>query len=176
MNYSEVEYYGIRTEDETLVEEGVSLLPQLGPALFGSILHVAQAHGLTLAQTKVILQVATYGQMTMGEIACRLNVSLPATSEIVDRLVDAGHLVRAIDPADRRRVLVAATESSAPIAEELSELRRVQLRYALGLLPPEERPIFLRSLHALITGLTADERVAPADCHVSTLASANRDP
>jgi DNA-binding MarR family transcriptional regulator len=168
MNYSGIEHYGTRIDDEPLVEEGVALLPQLVPALFGSIQHVAQAHGLTMAQTKVVLQVATYGQMTIGEIACRLNVSMPAASEIVDRLVDAGHLVRASDPADRRRVLIDATPATARLAEELNNLRRAQLRVALGSLAPDERPLFVRSLRALISGLTSDEGIAQADCQVAS--------
>jgi DNA-binding MarR family transcriptional regulator len=175
MNYSEVEYYGLRTEDEPLIEESVALLPQLGPALFGTIQHVAQAHGLTLAQIKVVLQVATYGQMTMSEIACRLSVSMPAASEIVDRLVDAGHLVRASDPADRRRVLIDATPATVRLAEEVNDLRRAQLRVALGSLAPAERPSFVRSLWALLSGLTSDERIEQADCPVSVYTADNRD-
>jgi DNA-binding MarR family transcriptional regulator len=158
-----------------LVEEGVALLPQLGPALFGTIQHVAQAHRLTLAQIKVVLQVATYGQMTISEIACRLSVSMPAASEIVDRLVDAGHLVRASDPADRRRVLIDATPATVRLAEEVNDLRRAQLRIALGSLAPVERPLFVRSLRALIVGLTSDERIEPADCHVASGLADKRD-
>lgn len=166
MNYSDSEQYGTRIEDEAIVEESVGLLPMLGPALFGSISHIAQAHGLTLAQTKVVLQVATHGQMTIGEIASRLAVSMPAASEIVDRLVDAGHLVRASDPSDRRRVLIDATPATMRVTDELNELRRVQLRHALAQLPPEERPAFGRSLKALIAGLTSQEGIIATECSV----------
>jgi hypothetical protein len=78
---------------------------------------------------------------------------MPAASELVDRLVDAGHLLRATDPADRRRVLVAATPASQRISAHLCELRQAQVRYALDQLAPEERPIFVKSLEALIAGL-----------------------
>lgn len=164
MNYSGSEQYGTRIEDEAIIEETVGLLPMLGPALFGSISHIAQAHGLTLTQTKVVLQVATHGQMTIGEIASRLTVSMPAASEIVDRLVDAGHLVRASDPSDRRRVLINATSATLRIAGELNALRRIQLRHALDQLDPEERPAFGRCLKALIAGLTSQEGIIATDC------------
>jgi DNA-binding MarR family transcriptional regulator len=154
VKYSESELYGNRTEDEELVDSAVRLVAALPPALFSAVAGVAHAHGLTPAQVKVILQVGARGRMTMGEIACGLSVSMPATSEIVDRLVEAGQLVRAIDPTDRRRVLIAPTAESLRVVEEVNELRREQIRAALALLNEDERPVFVRSLHALLHGLT----------------------
>lgn len=168
MNYSAMEHYGVRTEQDVLVEEVVALLPQLGPALFGAISRVAHEHGLTLAQTKAVLQVATHGRMPVGEIACRLNVSMPAASEVVDRLVEAGHLVRASDPADRRRVLIEATPATLRIAAELNDIRRGQVRRALEAMPPEERPVLARSLHALLSGLSSEEAFPATDCHTAS--------
>jgi DNA-binding MarR family transcriptional regulator len=92
--------------------------------------------------------------MTVGEIAAALSCSMPAASELVDRLVDAGHLLRASDPADRRRVLIAPTPASQRISAHLRELREAQVRYALDQLEPEERSTFIKSLEALVTGLT----------------------
>jgi DNA-binding MarR family transcriptional regulator len=98
--------------------------------------------------------------MTVGEIATALDCSMPAASELVDRLVDAGHLVRASDPTDRRRVLIAATPASQQISAHLCELREAQVRYALDQLEPEERPTFIKSLEALVTGLTHTQDVS----------------
>jgi DNA-binding MarR family transcriptional regulator len=164
MKYSEVENSGIRTDEESLVEDAMRLLPKVGPALYGTVANVAHWHHLTPAQLKVILQVGLHGQMTMGEIACSLTVSMPATSEVVDRLVEAGHLVRASDPTDRRRVLIAPTPATVQISEEVNELRRAQVRYALNQLTPEDRPAFVRVLEALLQGLTSIEGVTPAPC------------
>src|SRR5215212_5645498 len=130
MNYSDTEISATRTDEEALVEAGVQLLPVIAKALFSAISGLGHAHGLTPAQVKVLLQLGTRRQMTVGEIASALDCSMPAASELVDRLVDAGHLVRASDPADRRRVLVAATPASQRISVHLCELREAQLRYA----------------------------------------------
>jgi len=153
MNYSDAELSTNRTDDEALVEAGVQVLPAISKALFSAISVLGNAYGLTPAQVKVLLQLGTRQQMTVGEIASALNCSMPAASELVDRLVDAGHLVRASDPADRRRVLIAATPASRRISAHLCELRQAQVRYALDQLEPEERPIFVKSLHALVAGL-----------------------
>jgi DNA-binding MarR family transcriptional regulator len=153
MNYSVPKLSGSRT-DEALVEAGMQLLPVIANALFSAISDLGNAFGLTPAQVKVLLQLGTRQQMTVGEIATALSCSMPAASELVDRLVDAGHLVRASDPADRRRVLIAPTPASRQIGIHLRELREAQVRYALDQLAPEERPTFIKSLEALVTGLT----------------------
>ena len=106
--------------------------------------------------------------MTVGDIAAGLACSMPAASELVDRLVDAGHLVRATDPRDRRRVLIDATPASAHIAAELHELRHVQMRDALARLAPEERPLFVKSLRALVAALTDGMGAADPLCAAAT--------
>jgi DNA-binding MarR family transcriptional regulator len=161
VNYSDRESYGNRTDDEALIEAGLRLLPVIGASLFAGISQLGQAYRLTPAQVKVLLQLGAHGQMTVGEIGAALGVSMPAASELVDRLVDAGHLVRTSDPADRRRVLVAASPESQRIGAELRDLRRAQLRRALEHLAPEERPTFIRALEALVVGLEHGANGAP---------------
>jgi DNA-binding MarR family transcriptional regulator len=154
VNYSDAELSRFRTDEEALVEAGVQLLPVVAKALFSAISCLGNAFGLTPAQVKVLLQLGARRQMTVGEIATALDCSMPAASELVDRLVDAGHLHRASDPADRRRVLIAATPESQRISAHLRQLREIQVRHALDRLEPEERPVFVKSLEALIAGLT----------------------
>jgi DNA-binding MarR family transcriptional regulator len=153
MNYSESERSIRATDDEDLIEAGLELLPLIGASLFAGISHLGQTYRLTPAQVKVLLHLGHRERMTVGEIAAALAVSMPAVSELVDRLVDAGHLVRTADPNDRRRVLIAATPEARRIGAELRELRRAQLRHALDHLAPEERPVFVRALRALVAGL-----------------------
>ena len=154
MNYSEPELSNDRTDGEPLVQAGIQLLPVIAKALFSAISDLGNDFGLTPAQVKVLLQLGTRQQMTVGEIATALSCSMPAASELVDRLVDAGHLLRASDPADRRRVLIAPTPASRQISARLRELREAQVRYALDQLEPEERPTFIKSLEALVAGLS----------------------
>src|SRR5829696_3735432 len=169
MNYSGPEISNNRTDSERLVEAGTDLLPVIAKALFSAISNLGNAFGLTPAQVKVLLQLGTRQQMTVGEIAAALSCSMPAASELVDRLVDAGHLVRASDPTDRRRVLVTATPESERISFRLREIREAQVRYALDQLPPEDRPAFIRSLEALIAGLTHAKGAPESDCHNASI-------
>jgi DNA-binding MarR family transcriptional regulator len=55
-----------------------------------------------------------------GELTSRLGISPAATTELVDRLERAGHVLRRRDEADRRRVRL--TPSPSATAEVLSHL------------------------------------------------------
>jgi|SRR5215204_3229428 len=172
MKYSDAEISTTRTDEAALVEAGAELLPVIAKSLFSAISSLGNAFGLTPAQVKVLLQLSTRRQMTVGEIAAALDCSMPAASELVDRLVDAGHLLRASDPADRRRVLIAATPASRRISVKLREQRKAQIRYALDQLEPEERPTFIKSLKALVAGLGhAQGTSILAECHGATAGS-----
>src|SRR5215212_9081737 len=124
MNYSDSKLSSNRT-DEALVEAGMQLLTVIAKALFSAISDLGNAFGLTPAQVKVLLQLGTRQQMTVGEIAAALSCSMPA-----------------------------ATSASQQIGVRLCELREAQVRYALDQLEPEERPTFIKSLEALVAGLT----------------------
>ncbi|MBW3633102.1 MAG: MarR family winged helix-turn-helix transcriptional regulator [Chloroflexi bacterium] len=154
----------------------MQLLPDIARALFAAISNLGNAYGLTPAQVKVLLHLGTRQQMTVGEIAAALTCSMPAASELVDRLVDAGHLVRTSDPADRRRVLVATTPDSERISSRLRQMREAQVRYALEQLPPGDRPAFIRSLEALIAGLTHAAGATDSDRHNTSFADGSATP
>ena len=153
MNHSVYELYPLDEPDDALVETGIGLLPTIGRTLYSAIAELGHAHGLTMSQTKAILHLSAGNQTTVGEIATALGISMPSASELIDRLVEAGHAVRAPDPSDRRRVLIFATPEAARIGEQLRDFRRQQLRLALSHLPPAERPMFIRSLQALVAAL-----------------------
>ncbi len=144
------------------IELCTALLPVLARAMNCAITELSQELEVTPAQVKVLLQLSRKEQMSVGEIADALYVSMPAASEIVDRLVDTGHVSRASDPADRRRVIVSTTTESQRAIDRLVELRRSQVRKALLRLSPEERPVAARTLEALIAELGSNDELRAA--------------
>ena len=162
MNDSVVELSSERSNLEALVEQCAALLPVFARAMNCAITELSQELEVTPAQVKVLLQLSRKEQMSVGEIADALYVSMPAASEIVDRLVETGHVSRASDPADRRRVIVSTTTESQQAIDRLVELRRSQVRKALVRLSPEERPIAARALEALIAELGAGDELRAA--------------
>ncbi len=153
MNYSAPEPPSSLPDDEPMVEAVIALVPRIGQRLHASTAAHAQAWGLTVGQAKVLLKVGLCGPTPVGEIAAALAVSMPAASEIVDRLVESGFVRRTDDPADRRRVLVAPSAAAERFAVGLKRQRACQVRRALDALAPDQRPVLVQGLEALLDAL-----------------------
>lgn len=72
---------------------------------------VARRLGVRVTDVQAVDQVVS-AERPLGpvELGTRLGIRSASATKLVDRLVDAGHLTRAPDPADRRRIALAATE------------------------------------------------------------------
>lgn len=142
--------------DEALIERALPLLPEIGKLLYVAVARHPGAAGLSLGQIKATGWLAIHGRRTVGEIAVGLGVSLPTASELVEGLVSRGLAERGPNPADRRQVHVWLTPEAAALKRELRALRSGQLRAAMMRLAPAERPVFVRSLEALVAALRDD--------------------
>jgi DNA-binding MarR family transcriptional regulator len=76
----------------------------------------AAAHGITGTDVRAMAHLgdARPGGMpvTAGRLGTALGLSSPATSALIARLESGGHVTRARDPKDRRRVLLTASPSA----------------------------------------------------------------
>jgi DNA-binding MarR family transcriptional regulator len=62
-------------------------------------------------------------QLGPGELSSRLGITPAATTDLIDRLEAAGHLLRERNPSDRRRVRLVPTESAkAAVRRQLADL------------------------------------------------------
>ncbi|WP_183073284.1 MarR family winged helix-turn-helix transcriptional regulator [Roseinatronobacter ekhonensis] len=78
-------------------------------------------YDLSLAQWAVLQTLWRNGPLKLVEIARLTGNAAPATSRLVDRMVDAGLVTRSEVPQDRRTVTVAV----APRGEELRHLQDI---------------------------------------------------
>jgi len=108
---------------------------------------------LTMAQLKTLLTLADVRPATIGQVADALGVGLPNASHLVDRLVHAGLVERAEDPADRRRTLARLAPAGEELVVRLRQGSRDQFRSWLALMDEAD-------LAAFVTGLQALARVA----------------
>lgn len=105
-------------------------------------------YGLTARHGGVIAQLASAGELSVGDIARRLGVSLSTASGLVADLDRAGIVARRVDPANRRRTLVAVADAHAGHVRELVAGRAVPLLRVLEQLSPAEREGFAKGLRA----------------------------
>lgn len=74
---------------------------------------------LSLAQLHVVRIVREYEELSMRELAEKLDVSAPSASAMVDRLVEKGILCREHSTQDRRKVVVRISGESLKKAEAI---------------------------------------------------------
>jgi DNA-binding MarR family transcriptional regulator len=155
--YSSAE--GNQVRDDEIIQRSLGLVPEIARRMHATFTGHPIVEGRPIAQIKLMGMLYRIGRSTVGEVASGLGVTMPTASEQIDRLVEEGFVVREVNPADRRQVLVDLTPKARTFAREIHELRVRQIRAALDRLEPEERPVFLRSLEALVEvlRLTADD-------------------
>ncbi|MEU5851449.1 MarR family winged helix-turn-helix transcriptional regulator [Saccharopolyspora shandongensis] len=96
------------------------------------------------------------GPMTVNELAARLEVAPTTVSLMVGELSRKGVLERREDEADRRRRIVSITDEMLPAIDGWLARGADAWRNALAPLTPEQRRMFIDTLHAYELGV-ADE-------------------
>ncbi len=105
--------------------------------------------GLTMSQAKVLYLVQVVGTLRMSELATRLGVTLSTTSGLIERLVEAGLVIRQDDPADRRQVILSLTEDAARLLDRMRELNAGHMRRMLAHFIDSDLAVIVRSIHFL---------------------------
>jgi len=105
--------------------------------------------GLSMPQFSIMMQLHYRGACGMSEISERFSITAAAASQLVDKLVQNGFIVREEDPNDRRAKLLNLTEKGQEIikqgieeryrwvdqlAEKLTDEERVQISEALDIM------------------------------------------
>lgn len=151
------------TDEERQIEAALAILPVIGRRLYGSLMSHPMNAGRSLGQVKALGFLHRAGPAALGDLARGLGISLPTASELVDRLVDDGLVVRAVNPADRRKVLLDLTPLARDLGRQFHDMRRAQIRAALETLPSEHRASFVPVLGALAEALEREPQDLP-DC------------
>ena len=103
---------------------------------------------LPLGSTRALLAIEGRNARTPGRVAEALGVSRTTVTGLLDRLESEGLLTRAIDPQDRRCLILHLTAKGRDLVAQIDGQRRAALHDALAALTPS-------ALQALQTGLAA---------------------
>src|SRR5512147_2476437 len=106
-------------EPAPLLQRLIALVNRKSAGESNAFMH---ASGLTMPQI-VTLFALRRAEASISELAGRLRMSLPATSQLVDRLVEAGLISRTEDAADRRVRRASILPAGLRYLEQLGELR-----------------------------------------------------
>ena len=124
----------LKSEDYRLLAEFRGLLRQF--LVFSE--SQARQIGLTAQQHQALLAIRGHGENApaIGDLANSLVIQHNSAVGLVNRLVEAGYVVRHEDPADRRRATLALTKGGETILEKLTAAHRDELRRMAPLLKP----------------------------------------
>ncbi len=121
--------------------------------------------GLTVPQMLILKEVVESGESAIGHVAAHVSLSQATVTSIVDRLEAHGLIVRRRGSADRRKVLLAATERGAEIVARNPAILQEQFTEAFSKLEPWEQTQILSSLQRIATMMNAEQIAVPPILH-----------
>jgi DNA-binding MarR family transcriptional regulator len=83
----------------------------------------AKSTGLSMPQFSILMQLHHKGACGMSDISERFEITPAAASQLVDKLVQSGFIVREEDPNDRRAKLLNLTKNGQELVQQGHEER-----------------------------------------------------
>ncbi len=135
--------------DDSLAHDVIELFRELLHALLMSSTPVWLDLQLTLPQLRTLFIIAHGRSSSVTQIAQHLGIGEPTASHLIDRLVQAGLVVRTEDPEDRRRMRVRLAPAGEDLIEKLLGWEDL-LGEWLYKLPKEDLFRLRQGLHAVV--------------------------
>jgi DNA-binding MarR family transcriptional regulator len=132
----------------------------------GNMLRVIEESGLSMTQTKALLELGGLGEAAepcqVSDLAETFGVSVPSMSRAVEGLVKRRLATRVEDPEDRRVRRVEITEKGKKLVETLVVVRQAGMEAFAASLDGEQR----RKLDAAVDSLMDREDIAETYEHL----------
>lgn len=109
--------------------------------------------GLTVAQFRCLKMVSRNADVSVGDLADANGVSPPATSKLVDQLVEAGLLERRASTDDRRRLQLTVTAAGRRKLDVVGDRLKTALAERMSFLSSAELAALEKALTTLNTTL-----------------------
>jgi DNA-binding MarR family transcriptional regulator len=119
--------------------------------------------GLTFPQIIVMYALTWNGPQPISALSQTLRLSLAATSQLVDRLVDGEFVRREEHPDDRRVRIVAIRPRGKQFMDRLNEIRRREISDAFDRLPTKVRARLTEALREAVEALASQGSMTAAE-------------
>jgi DNA-binding MarR family transcriptional regulator len=135
------------------VDDAIRALLLLMPRLVGRVKKIPipeefQSLALGPRHLSLLSYLLFDGPMTVNDLAARLEVAPTTVSLMVGDLSRKGILQRREDEDDRRRRIVSIADAKRPVIEQWLGRGASAWRQALAPLTPDQRHLFVKTLHA----------------------------
>jgi DNA-binding MarR family transcriptional regulator len=126
----------------------------------GKTLTVLTEESVTLQQVLLLRRVQQVGKSTPSEIAERMHMSVPAVSQMIDRLFLLGLLMRNEAPDDRRKKDVAVTPKGHALMQRIRSARAAEYAAGVASLSPKLRSDLVKLLRKALAVLPEESEAA----------------
>ncbi len=123
------------------------------------LLEETGAHDLTHSQYQALRYLHTHGRCTIGHIAEGLMVSPPASTKLVNRLVEKDLVRRTEGAADRRHAEVDLTPQGRDLIVRVRKTRDTRFATVMNRLSPAEKQALVTGLERFLIAAVKDEGV-----------------
>lgn len=110
----------------------------------------ARSTGLSMPQFSLMMQMYHRGACGMSGISDRFEITAAAASQMVDKLVHSGYIVREEDPSDRRAKMLNLTGKGRQLIEQGIEERYRWVDDLAAKLNAEERTRIIDALEIMM--------------------------
>ena len=108
-----------------------------------------RSNDLSVPQFRTLAYISRHPCCSLTAVADFIGLTLPAMSTLVNGLVEQGLVLRAIDPADRRRVLLTVTETGIAVHRCALDGAEAWLTARVAALGDDQRAAVLAAMEAL---------------------------
>jgi DNA-binding MarR family transcriptional regulator len=145
-----------------LRDEALQALRQIVRGIDLESKRLVQRHGITRPQALILSQLLDRDELTVGELARRVNLSQATVTDILDRLEKRQLIKRTRSEADKRRVFVNANPGVAKIFQDAPALLETNFASAFKKLDPPEQHRIVDTLTRVAALLGTDDIAPPA--------------
>ena len=117
----------------------------------GNFMRYAKEKNYSIPQLKALMHLAHHQECNVSGLGEEFGVTNAAISQVMDKLVQLGLVLRTEDPPDRRHKVLVLTEEGKQIAQESQTERQKWLLQLIATLSEEERAKINAALRLLIS-------------------------
>ena len=121
----------------------------------------AKENGLSMAQLAALVHVRKLGSCAVTDLSDDLGVTSAAVSQMVDRLVQGGLVLREEDPDDRRARRIELTRKGYEVMTSTMEVRRQWFAAIARTLTPDQLDMATETMRLLadrVSAITEENR------------------
>jgi DNA-binding MarR family transcriptional regulator len=143
------DYYEQTPDAKLMATEAAMNTIRTADMLFDRIGRLLRPLGVSAAGGLVLGILRDHGAMSPSELGERLIVSRAAVTGLLDSLERRGFVNRAVNPADRRSLVIEITPAGLTVVKELRTLVHRNEKDWLGALTDDELRTYIELLHRI---------------------------